>query len=468
MITLFYRNTRLLILTIVLIFVWGLSSYSALPRLEDPELVSRFAIVQTFWTGADAQRVEALITEKIEDELVAIEEIKEYKSTSSTGSSIIVIELQDTVTKEQVEGVWSRVQNKLDEVKPELPAGIVEPELDRGKVKAFALITALTWEQDDRPNYAILNRQAELLQDRFNSIPGTEEVELFGDREEEILVEINPQTVASYNLTAGDIARQIQQSDSKVSAGTIRNQCHELALEVAGELDTLNRVKNIPLNFGDRSQFIALGDVAQVTKGVREPANEETLINGRPGVTIAVHINSDSRLDYWAEDARDMLGKYAQELPPGIALQTIFDQSGYVTERLHGLILNLFLGGGLVFLVTLVMMGWRSAVIIGTSLPLSVLMVFGWLKVMGVPLHQMSITGLIVALGILIDNGIVMVDEVNSHLRQGIKGKEAIAQSVRGLAIPLLSSTITTVLAFYPLPSYLDLQENLFPPLVLA
>ena len=451
MLTLFYRNVRLLILTVILIFVWGISSYVALPRLEDPELVSRFAIVQTFWGGADAARVEALITEKIEDELIEIEEIKEYESTSSTGSSIIVIELKDTVTKEQVDGIWSRVQNKLDEVKPELPTGITEPELDKGKVKAFALITSLTWQQDETPNYGILNRQAEILKDRLKNLTGTEEVDIFGAREEEILVEVNPQVVASYNLTIADISRQIQQSDSKVAAGTLRNKNNDFSLEVAGELDTLNRVKNIPLNFGNNSQFIRLGDVAQVTKGVRFPANEKSLISGRPGVTLAVHIDSESRLDLWANKAQKILQEYQAELPKGIALNTIFDQSNYVTARLNGLILNLVLGGSLVFLVTLLMMGWRSALIIGTSLPLSILMVFGWMNVMGIPLHQMSITGLIVALGILIDNAIVMVDEVNHHLRSGFKGRDAIKNSINHLAVPLLSSTITTVLAFLPI-----------------
>ena len=451
MFTLFYRNARLLVLTIILIFVWGISSYFALPRLEDPELVSRFAIVRTFWEGADAKRVEALITEKIEDELIEIEEIKEYDSTSSTGSSIIVIELQDTVTKEQVDGIWTRVQNKLDEVRPELPTEITEPELEKGKVKAYALITALTWQQDDSPNYAILNRQAEVLKERLKNITGTEEVELYGDRDEEILVEIEPQVFASYGLTAADIARQIQQSDSKEAAGTLRNDNNDLSLEVAGELDTLNRVKNIPLNFGNNSQFIRLQDVAQVSKGARFPANEQTLISGRPGVTVAVHIDSKSRLDLWANKAKEILAEYESDLPHGIALSTIFDQSSYVTNRLNGLLLNLILGGGLVFLVTLLMMGWRSALIIGTSLPLSILMVFGWMNVMGIPLHQMSITGLIVALGILIDNAIVMVNEVNNHLRNGFKGKDAIVNSINCLAVPLLSSTITTILAFLPI-----------------
>ena len=450
MFTLFYRNSRLLILTIILIFVWGISSYFALPRLEDPELVSRNATVTTLFNGADAARVEALITEKIEDKLTEIEEIKDYSSTSSSGSSIIQIELKDRVQKEEVDSIWSRVQNKLDEVKPELPASATEPEFEEVKIKAYALITALTWQQDNNPNYAILNRQAEVLKDRIQGIAGTEEVELFGDRQEEILVEIEPEAIASYNLSVADISRQIEQSDSKVSAGLLRNN-NDLSLEVAGELDTLKRVRNIPLNFGTEGQSIRLQDVAEVMKGVRFPASELSIVSDRPSVTLAVHVESGTRLDLWAKSAEKILADYQAELPSAIELKTILAQSKYVEARLNGLILNLLLGGALVFLVTLIMMGWRSAIIVGTSLPLSILMVFGWMNLIGIPLHQMSITGLIVALGILIDNGIVMVDEVTSHLKANVRPLKAIKNSIGHLAIPLLSSTITTVLAFLPI-----------------
>ncbi|MEY2831893.1 MAG: hypothetical protein RLZZ574_1151, partial [Cyanobacteriota bacterium] len=451
MFTLFYRNSRLLFLTIILLLVWGISSYFTLPRLEDPELVSRNAVVKTFFASAKAERIEALITEKIEDQLVEIEEIKDYKSTSSTGSSIINIELKDNVQKEQVDAIWSRVQNKIDQIKPELPAGITEPELEKIKVKAYALITALTWQQDESPNYAILNRQAEVLADRLKIIAGTEEVDIFGDRTEEILVEINPSLMASYNLTTADVSRQIQQSDSKVAAGSLRNDHSNLSIEVAGELDTLNRVQNIPLSFGGAGQFIRLQDIATVSKGVKVPEEELTIISDRPAVTLAVHTESQSRLDIWAKNVEPTLAEFKAELPKGIELQTVFAQSGYVEARLNNLLLNLILGAALVFVVTLFMMGWRSAVIIGTSLPLSVLMVLGWMNLMNIPLHQMSIAGLIVALGILIDNAIVMVDEVNNNLRSGLRAKTAIVNSVNTLAIPLLSSTVTTVLTFLPI-----------------
>ncbi|MCC0175867.1 efflux RND transporter permease subunit [Waterburya agarophytonicola K14] len=451
MLTLLYRNSRLLALTVILILVWGISSYLALPRLEDPELVSRNAVIKTFIGGADAKRVEALITNKIEEKLTEIEEIDNYQSTSSAGSSIISVELEDSTEKEEVEKVWAQVLNKIDQVKPELPSEASEPELEKIKVKAFALITSIIWQQDNDPNYSILNRQAEVLKERLSNISGTEEVELFGLQPEEVLVELNQGAIALYNLSVSDISHQIEQSDSKVSAGRISSNQSNLAIEVAGELDTVDRVKNIPLISSDGAKLIRLQDVATVTKGVVAPANELSVISDRPGVTLAVHVDPEARLNVWIEDANKILDEYGDQLPQGIKLKTIIDQSNYVSERINNLILNLLFGGALVFIVTTVMMGWRSATIVGICLPLCILMVFGWMNVMSIPLHQMSITGLIVALGILIDNAIVMVDEVNERLRRGLKPIGAIKSSISYLFVPLFSSTITTVLAFLPI-----------------
>lgn len=449
--SLFYRNFRLLILTIILIFAWGFSAFQTLPRMEDPELVSRNAIVKTFLPGAKAERIESLITDKIEQELSEIEEIKTYASTSRTGSSIIQLELLPRVNKGEVDGIWSRVRDAIDDVRVDLPPGTTEPEFEEVEVKAYGLITALIWEQDDQPNYAILNRQAESLSDELQGLPGTEKVEIFGDPEEEILVAINPQDLAPLNLTAQELSQQIQQSDAKVAAGQLRSSDHDLLIEVETELDSLERIRNIPINFGANDQFVRLGDIALVTKGIAEPPTELAIINGRPAVALASFVESGYRIDTWASNAQKKLKQFSQQLPTGIKLQVIFNQSQYVETRLNSLMSNLLFGVLLVFAVTLLMMGWRSALIVGITLPLSILMVFGFMSLLGIPLHQISVTGIIVALGLLIDTAIVVVDEVNHNLSNGINRKAAITKTVGYLKIPLFSSTLTTALAFMPI-----------------
>ena len=448
---LFYRNIRLLILTLILIFVWGFSSYINLPRLEDPELVSRFSLVTTFLPGATAERVESLVTDKIEEKLSEMEEINLYESTSRAGVSIVTVELLYTISAEKTDVIWTEVRNKLDEAKLEFPEGTSEPELENIDAKAYALIAALTWEQDNEPNYAILNRVAESLEDNFREISGTEKTDIFSTPDEEIVVEINPVDLSILGLNAEDLARQIQQSDAKTTAGLLREYNNNLSLEISGELESIDRIGQIPIRYNNDSQFVLLGDIARVRKATVEPLTDFAIVSGKKAVVLGVLVDSSLRLDIWAKNARKIIDEFRIQLPKGLKLSIIFDQSSYVEARLNTLMFNLLMGGILVFAVTLFMMGWQSATIVGFSLPLSILMVLGFMGLLGIPLHQMSITGLIVALGILIDTAIVMVDDITQHLNRSVPPEKAIAQSVNYLAVPLLSSTVTTILAFMPI-----------------
>ncbi len=451
MMSLFYRNARLLVLSIILILVWGLSSFFTLPRLEDPELTSRNAIATTFLPGADAERIEALVTEKIEDRLSEIEEIETYESVSRAGSSIIQIELFDRIKGDRVDTIWSRVRDKLDEAASEFPPGTTDPELEELEVKAYASIAALTWTRDDPPNYAILRRLAESLKDEIEGLNGTEKVEIFGDPSEEITVEIEPAALTAIDLTASAVSQQIFQSDAKLSAGQFRGDRSDLSLEVESELDSIARVRNIPIRFGNDGQFVRLGDIASISKGITEPPTEQAVTSGRPAIVLATFVESNTRIDVWGKAVRETFDRFQQQLPSDLELQVIFHQSDYVEARLQSLIVNLLLGAGLVFGITFVVMGWQSAIVVGIALPLSSCMVLGWMQILGIPLHQMSITGLIVALGLLIDTAIVVVDEVNHHLNAGASPKAAISQSIQHLSAPLLGSTITTILAFVPI-----------------
>jgi len=466
MFSLFYRNVRLLILALVLMVVWGIASFQALPRLEDPELVSRNAVVTTFLPGADAERVEALVTEKIEDEIAEVEDILTYESTSRAGVSIVQIELSEQVTADEISGIWSRVRDKLDDAALEFPPGTTDPGLEEVDVKAYALVLALTWDREDAPNYAILRRLTTSLKDRLDALPGTEATDLFGDPDEEIVVQVNPAQLASLGLSPQSLSQQLVQTDSKTAAGQLRGATADLPLAIDGELDSLDRLVRTPIQFGDEGQFVLLGDIARIEKDTREPLQEMAIASGKPAVALGVFVQSNYRLDQWARQAQPILAEFRNQLAEGLSLETVFDQTRYVTTRLNSLIVNLLLGAALVFGVTLVMMGWQSAVVVGTALPLSLLMVFGLMGLVGIPLHQISITGLIVALGILIDTAIVMVDEVRHRLRRlpppasdrrrdGRAGdrqsEQAINQSVHHLAVPLLGSTITTVLAFMPI-----------------
>ena len=447
---LFFRDPRLTVLTVSLILVSGLSSFALLPRMEDPLLTERFALVNTRLPGADAERVEALVSEKIEEELQEVDEIKELRSTSRAGVSTVTIELRDDVY--EVDSVWSRIRDKIDEATLLLPQDATDPEFERQDVKAYAMIVALR-RADGEPGAAgdaVVRRLAEQLEDEIKAVPGTEAVDTFGDPDEEILVEVAPQTLAAVGLTVADVARQLAASDSKISAGQLRGTSN-LLIEVDGELDSLKRIAETPIRYGTDGRFVKLGDVAEVRRSIVDPPSSLAVIEGRPAVALGAMVRSTVRVDHWTESATAAVDDFAASLPRGIELSKVFVQNTYVEDRLAGLLQNLLVGGLAVAAVILLMMGWRSALIVSSALPLSAMMVLAGMRFLEIPIHQMSVTGLIIALGLLIDNAIVVVDEVTEKLRHGHAPGSAVSQTVRHLAVPLFGSTLTTALAFGPI-----------------
>jgi multidrug efflux pump subunit AcrB len=444
----FFRNIRLLVLTLILIVGWGLSSYQSLPRQEDPELVSRVAVVTTAFPGASAERVEALVTTVLEEELAEIEEIDTLASTSRVGFSSITIELEDSV--KDARPIWARVRDKMDDAAKLFPPGTTDPELSDLLLKAYTFVPSVTWDLPGDPNYAILRRYARELGVALRGVGGVEAVDYFGDPIEEILVEINAPELVGVGLSVQEVATQINLSDAKTSAGLFRSTGQSLAIEVDNELQTLEQIRQIPIQ-SQNGQFTRLGDIASVSRGIRDPLTHQAIIGGQPAVVLGVMMQSGLRIDQWGAQARSVIEDFRSRLPDGIRVDVIFDQSGYVENRISGLMLNLVIGAGLVIGVTLVSMGWRSALLVGSALPLTVCVVLGAMTVLGVPIHQMSVTGLIIALGLLIDNAIVVVDEVQMEIAHGMDPLSAALKTVNYLKVPLLASTITTILTFLPI-----------------
>lgn len=445
----FYRHPRALILVIGLIAVAGLSAYMVMPRMEDPLLKPRWANVFTFYPGADAERVETLVTKKIEDALKEIPEILLMRSTSRTGVSTIVIELRGEV--QETSPTWSKIRDKIDDVVPELPVGCREPEFDELDVKAYAMLVSLTWNSDAEVSYGLLRRQAKQLQERLKNLSGTEKVDLFGDPKEQLHVKLDPTRLSLLGITPDEISRQLAASDSKDAAGTLTSSTESYLVEVDEQLDSASRVRGLPIHLGAEGRLITLGDIADVERKVADPPMTLAQIHGRPAIVLGIMARSDIRIDKWADDLSHAVREFETDTGTGILVEKVFDQNEYVAARMSSLIWNLILGALAVFVVVLLMMGLRNAIVVCSALPICCLMVLAGLRAMDVPLHQMSITGLIIALGLLIDNAIIAVDVVVMWLRRGKPAEEAIATSVSHLAMPLFGSTLTTVFAFAPI-----------------
>jgi len=447
--TLFYDNLRLLILASAIVIVGGLTALLTMPQEEDPKITNRVAVILTPFPGASAERVEKLVTEKLEDELRQIADIDTIRSASRTGLSSVTVVLKDQIY--DTDGPFSVIRDAVSDAARRFPAGAAPPIFNDDRGYAYTVMAALVWDAKSDPNRLILKRTAEELQDRLRDVPGTELVTIHGAPSEEVIVSADSAVLQSLGLDQNAVADAIAGADSKVSAGRFRGEENEYVLEVRGELDSMSRLRTIPLREGQTGAIVRVGDVADVKRSLVTPPDDLAFVDGRPAVVVATRMETGLRVGQWSESVAAALDEFEEDLSGGVALETIFDQATYANARFGSLISNLLVGAGLVVAVLFVTLGWRSAIIVTTAIPLTGLASVTVLNIIGIPIHQMSITGLVVALGLLVDAAIVMTDAIRRRLLDGLSAREAVGASVGRLFVPLLSSTLTTVFAFMPI-----------------
>ncbi|MFA0471962.1 efflux RND transporter permease subunit [Vibrio sp. 10N.222.51.E8] len=442
-------NTRLLILMTALLMVSGISAFMTLPRAEDPVIINRYANITTSFPGASAERVETLVTEVIENKLRELSEVKLVSSTSRPGVSIVTLELNDTIT--EPEPVWSQARDKLSDIESILPAGSHSPDLDSDHTYAFTTIASLTWSGAGEPDRLTLGRYAKELAKRLRTLSGTEFVDEYGMPQEEIQISLRTADAAALGRSSANIAESLEGADAKNSAGELVSAYSRFGLEIKSELDSIERIKQVPIATDSKGHIIRLEDIASVKRGEKTPQDQVAIVDGEPGVIVAARMHPDLRVDNWTSRANALIGKFEQELPSNIKVTVLFNQQGYTETRLDDLGKSLMIGFGLILIVLFVTLGVRAAILVAISLPLTSLLTLSIMKMTGVPINQMSVTGLIVALGIMVDNAVVMVDTIQAYRLKGQQRAEATMNALKHLWVPLLGSTLTTVLAFAPI-----------------
>ncbi|OBT32077.1 efflux RND transporter permease subunit [Vibrio splendidus] len=442
-------NTRLLILMTALLMVSGISAFMTLPRAEDPVIINRYANITTSFPGASAERVETLVTEVIENKLRELSEVKLVSSTSRPGVSIVTLELNDVIT--EPEPVWSQARDKLSDIESILPAGSHSPDLDSDHTYAFTTITALTWSGAGEPDRLTLGRYAKELAKRLRTLSGTEFVDEYGMPQEEIQISLRTADAAALGRSSANIAESLEGADAKNSAGELVSAYSRFGLEIKSELDSIERIKQVPIATDSNGHIIRMEDIASVKRGEKTPQDQIAIIDGEPGVIVAARMHPDLRVDNWTSRANALISRFEQELPSNIQVNVLFNQQGYTETRLDDLGKSLMIGFGLILIVLFVTLGVRAAILVAISLPLTSLLTLSIMKMTGVPINQMSVTGLIVALGIMVDNAVVMVDTIQAYRLKGQQRAEATMNALKHLWVPLLGSTLTTVLAFAPI-----------------
>ncbi|CDT83042.1 efflux RND transporter permease subunit [Vibrio coralliirubri] len=442
-------NTRLLILMTALLMVSGISAFMTLPRAEDPVIINRYANITTSFPGASAERVETLVTEVIENKLRELSEVKLVSSTSRPSVSIVTLELNDTIT--EPEPVWSQARDKLSDIESILPAGSQSPDLDSDHTYAFTTIASLTWSGAGEPDRLTLGRYAKELAKRLRTLSGTEFVDEYGMPQEEIQISLRTADAAALGRSSANIAESLEGADAKNSAGELVSAYSRFGLEIESELDSIERIKQVPIATDNNGHIIRMEDIASVKRGEKTPQDQIAIIDGEPGVIVAARMHPDLRVDNWTSRANALIGKFEQELPSNVKVTVLFNQQGYTETRLDDLGKSLMIGFGLILIVLFVTLGVRAAILVAISLPLTSLLTLSIMKMTGVPINQMSVTGLIVALGIMVDNAVVMVDTIQAYRLKGQQRAEATMNALKHLWVPLLGSTLTTVLAFAPI-----------------
>ena len=446
-----YTHSRYLWLSVLVILMVGVASLNALGRQEDPTITNFFANITTFFPGAEPRRVEALVSKPLEKTLRRIAGVDKVHSTSSTGVSAVNVELYETLSDEEIERTWSEVRNAVDDARPRFPPGVLEPVFDNERTVAYVRIIALTSAPGYEVSLPLLSRVAEDLAERSRNFPGTRLVEVFGSAREEIRVDVNEQALRSRGISMRELTRALRGADPRMASGRASGASNDLLIEIAGEFTSAQRIAAVIVRTDGAGGAVTIGDVAEVYRAQQTPPRTAAYTDGRPGVLLGVAMQEGLQVDRWSRDFGAFLDAYRAQAAAGIAIQTSYDQAGYTERRLREVIENLAIGVLLVLLVLLFTLGLRAAAVVAVILPLCTLSSLLIMYQIGLPIHQMSVTGLVVALGLLVDGSIVMTDEVRKRLLAGEQAIDAIGASVARLRTPLLSATATTILTFVPM-----------------
>lgn len=446
-----FRHSRYFALIIVCIFAVGINSFNSISRQEDPTLTNFTASITTFYPGGTPDRVEALISRPLEDEIRRIPYVDELRSISNSGVSFINVRLYDTLREETMERAWSEVRDAMSDAQLVFPPGAGAPTFDDDRLKSFTSIVALSSSGEEDLPSSLLNRFAQDFADRARNLEGTELVELFGEPLEEIRVEVDENALISRGLSLQQLATSLKAADVKIASGRLSGAGTDMLIEIAGDLDSQERIRNVIVATAPNGSATRISDLARVYKTAVSPPPSLAIAQGRPAILIGITMESGRQVDIWSGHFRKFIDDYSQTVPARISLEQTYDQSTYAKSRLIDVSKNLALGVALVILVLLFTLGWRAAVVVAVILPLCGLLSIIVMERTGMALHQMSVTGLIVALGLLVDGSIVMTDEVRKRLLAQQHPLDAIAQSVNRLRVPLIASAVTTILAFMPM-----------------
>lgn len=435
---------RLVLAFAGLLSLVGLLAWLEMDRQEDPFFPYRYGQILVQWPGADPTEVERLVLDPLEEQLAQVEEVVEIIGTVRLGVAHVWVGMHQHIY--DTDSAWDRIRNAVADAEREFPPGPLPAEVRDRSMDAHAVTLTLTGSDD---LLELLAAARELRRDLFR-LPAVASVDVVGDPGEQLLIAIDPATAAARGIDAADLARQLAARNRTLAGGTLDIRGRSLVLDPATELAALDELAATPVRLADGA-MLPLAEVADIRLSPEEPATERMWHDGRPAVGLGVVIPSRRINAVEAgERIRALVNAVRADYAP-LTIDEMFYQPRWVEQRLTELGRSLLSGVTIVALILLVFMGARMGLLVASLLPLVTLSALALFAVGGGTLHQIAIAGLVIALGMLVDNAIVMVENLQWHLDQGRSRRDAASTAVRELAAPLAAATGTTLAAFTPL-----------------
>jgi multidrug efflux pump subunit AcrB len=426
----------------------GWDAYQNLSRYEDPEYTIKDALVLTTYPGATPKEVEEEVTEKLVTALQQLPQLKRTKSISRPGFSRITVTIKDQYNKALLPQVWDELRRKIGDVQAELPPGAGPSKVVDDYGDVFGMLYAMTgrgFSYREMEDHAIEIKKQLLL------VPGVAKVTLTGIRKQAIFVEISRQKIASLGISLNEIYSMLKSQNLVMESGNVRIGDEYIVIKPSGTISEVDDIKNLVVRSKTSDSLIYLSDIAKVNRGYVEVPDDLIYFNNKKAITIGVSVVSGGNVVEIGERVNKRLRELQVDLPAGIQFSRIYDQPAVVDQSVQGFLMNLIEAIVIVLAVLIIFMGYQSGLIIAAILFLIVLGTLYVMNLMGISLERISLGALVIALGMLVDNAIVVTEGILIKVQQGIDKIKAASQVVTQTQWPLLGATIVGIIAFAPI-----------------
>ncbi len=441
------NNQKLVILVTALILVVGPVSFVSHPSREDPAITIRTAVVTAVSPGMAPRRVEDLITRKLEEEIRQMPEVENIRSTSRSGSSTIRVELYDRYT--ELGPIWQDLRNRMNDVRSDLPGGTRGPFVNDDYGAVAMATVAVTGTGFSMAEVAETARE---LRRQLYSVAGVSKVELYGIEPDTIFVEFDAARLTQLGVSTQTLVGAVQQTNVVASGGRLHAEGVGLTVEPTGNFESVDDIGNVAIEVPNLDgQLVYLRDLADIRREYSDPPEHPILVDGESAVVLGIQMVDQFDANAFGRALRQRVIELEHSLPIGYRLQFVTFQPDEVDKAIGNVMNNLYQTVVIVLLVVMAFLGWRTGLIVGVMVPLTMLMTLLVMRLTGIELERMSLATLIIALGLLVDNGIVVSEEIGRRLALGEQRIAAAQEAGRSLAVPLLASSLTTVVAFLPL-----------------